>query len=173
MLGNIMNGNRMSDTRGFTIIELLVVIAIIGILSAVILASLANAREKARVATAMATAKAMHQAAQVCLSELVPVCLPGQTTAGCGASAAADLIDGGQAFICTTQPSRYVALPTGWVWCDSAAAGTCNPTTSSQQTGVSYSIRAKRPAGGEIITCTDNGTNQTTCSCAGTLCPTI
>lgn len=49
----------MSVKKGFTLIELLIVVAIIGILSAIILASLAQARTNARQKAIMAEAKQM------------------------------------------------------------------------------------------------------------------
>lgn len=42
----------MKKIKGFTLIELLVVIAIIGVLSSIVLASLSNSRERARVTKA-------------------------------------------------------------------------------------------------------------------------
>ncbi len=51
--------------RGFTLVELLVVIAIIGILSSVVLVSLAQARARSRYALVVSQMKEIHKAAEL------------------------------------------------------------------------------------------------------------
>lgn len=59
----------MKMNRGFTLIELLVVIAIIGTLSSIVLASMNNARKKARDARRAADANSIWTALQLYIDE--------------------------------------------------------------------------------------------------------
>lgn len=61
----MMNIKRYARSAGFTLIELLVVIAIIGILSAVVLASLNSARQKGRDAARISDVKQLQLALEL------------------------------------------------------------------------------------------------------------
>jgi len=59
----------ISRKEGFTLIELLVVIAVIGILAAVVLASLKSARDKSKMTKALSTMQEINKVAYNCLIE--------------------------------------------------------------------------------------------------------
>lgn len=64
----VSTGARKGTMKGFTLIELLVVIAIIGILSAVVLASLSTARTKGKDASVQESMSSMRAAAEIVYS---------------------------------------------------------------------------------------------------------
>jgi len=102
--------NREGD-GGFTLIELLVVIAIIGILSSVVLASLNNARQDARVASAQSSLKSVQAGAQICMND----------------SLALDTTPTANEAICAGSDTLWPTLPNGWAYgssTSSVSAGT-------------------------------------------------
>lgn len=134
-------------TRGFTLIELMVVIAVIGIFASIVLASLMSARTKARIGSAQSTMKSIQAGLVTCLNEVPPVAitLPTHTQGGGGGT------------VCAGSVTKYMMLPTGWLYCGNAIpAGECSGHIRSvQTTGVSFSVSAE--GDGKIITCTDGG----------------
>ena len=140
---------KLNFKKGFTLIELLVVVAIIGILASVVFASTSNSKANAKVASATSTLRSFVGPLQICLNDNVAINLPTETN------------NGGGGVLCAGNSTTYVALPSGWIYCNGipTAQGTtdCGGDISSQVTGSSWIIIAESPADGRIVTCTSAG----------------
>ncbi len=153
------------QARGFTIIELLVVIGIIGIFSAIVLTGVSASREKGREATALQVMKSLHDIAMVCVNTNAAAytfCYPGQTVAqSCSGTVIGDTQNGGGGFVCASNPNgRYTSLPTGWLFCDTAATAQATTNCGGDASGPfsgSFRVRAENPVTQRLITCDETG----------------
>jgi type II secretion system protein G len=110
----------MRKERGFTLIELLVVIAIIGLLSSVVLASLNNARIKARDARRLSDLKSIETALELYYGDnnAYPTTASGGTTV---TSALASVLKPTYMSDVPKDPSRADTSSTGYLYCSTDA----------------------------------------------------
>ena len=134
----------MKNQRGFTLIELLVVIAIIGILSAVVLASLNTARNKGSDAAVQADLSGIRTQAQlyrtdngnsytgICDDATVANQIAGADTANGSASVVCNVATNGAAYAVS---AGLVSIPGTYYCVDSTGVGTTTTTVLGENTG--------------------------------------
>jgi type IV pilus assembly protein PilA len=156
----------MKNKKGFTLIELLVVIAIIGILSAVVLASLNTARDKAKDATIQSDLAGIRVQAELYQGGMGANSYGSATVTTCAATTTPQTLAGGV----FTEPSIEKAVEGADIANGDAGGVVCNSTRTA------YAVSAALVAGvdGNMFWCVDSiGSAKSHPSALGsaTVCP--